>query len=529
MAQYSTDFSSQTVDAAPAGWTERYESASVADRVMVREKTGSIGGKVLRIESHSSNGHFVGATLDAVDADADRDDFEILTIFSVTGAATNTLVHVVGRADGTLRTNANFCGSALNASTGTFQKRAVKRVGGTGTTLQSSDYTLTLDRRMAIRTRASGTTVSAKIWEYDLEAEPGSYPLSGSVSDVTAAGWTGIFVGAILNSTSKGPVDVEYFSVGTNGDAAADPATGSDPVSFTGTVPAQSFAQGSTITPLALASYFSGDLTPFSYAVTTGTLPAGLSLNASTGVISGTPTTAASAVSIVVTATDDSANTAATNAFNITITAVDSTAPTLSSPTGTETGATTASGTVSTNEGNGTLYAVVTTSATPPIAADIRAGTGAVYDTSQSVSATGVQAVSASGLTAATTYYWHFLHDDAAANPSNIVTSASFTTDAVAAVVKGVTIALHARTGLTPRASVTGITARWWDSPTAAGAPLLKTDSASTNGSGVMTIDLDSVTSLSVAGLGYLVLYKAGAGADTDLHFAGRVAVSDIA
>lgn len=419
MAQYSTDFSSQTVDAAPAGWTERYESASVAGRAMVRTKSGAIGGKVLRIESHTSNGHFVGATLDAVDSDSARADFEALAIFSVTGAATNTFVNVIGRAAGTLRTNADFCGATL-AAAGSFQKRAVKRVGGTGTTLQSSGYTLVLDRRMAARVRASGTTVSVKIWEYDLESEPGTYDLSGSVSDLTSAGWVGFFVGATLNSEAKGPVDLEYFSVGTNGDTAVAPAPSSDPVAFTGTVPAQSWVEDSAITPLDLSSYFSGDLTPFSYAVTTGTLPAGLSLGASTGIISGTPTTPAAAVSIVVTATDDGTNTAATNAFDITITAA-------------------------------------------------------------------------------------------------------------VAVVKGVEVVLHDRATLTPRASVTGITARWWDSPTAAGAPLLKTDSASTDGAGLLTIDIDSVTSLSVAALGYLVLYKAGAGADADLHFAGRVAVSDIA
>jgi hypothetical protein len=109
----------------------------------------------------------------------------------------------------------------------------------------------------------------------------------------------------------------------------------------------------------------------------------------------------------------------------------DTTAPILTLPTGTTTGATTASGTVTTDEANGTLYAVVTTSATPPSAVDIRAGTGATYSTSQAVSATGVQNVAATGLTAETTYYWHFLHDDAAANASNIVTSASFTTNTV--------------------------------------------------------------------------------------------------
>ncbi len=101
----------------------------------------------------------------------------------------------------------------------------------------------------------------------------------------------------------------------------------------------------------------------------------------------------------------------------------DTTAPVLSSPTGTKTGSTTASGTVSTDEGNGTLYFIATINATET-AATIKAGS------SQAVSATGIQNVSFTGLTASTTYYAHYVQDDAATNTSNVVNSASFTTDA---------------------------------------------------------------------------------------------------
>ena len=101
----------------------------------------------------------------------------------------------------------------------------------------------------------------------------------------------------------------------------------------------------------------------------------------------------------------------------------DTIAPVLSSPTGTKTGSTTADGTVSTDEGNGTLYFIATTNATET-AAIIKAGS------SQSVTATGTQNVSFTGLTASTTYYAHYVQDDAASNESNVVVSASFITDA---------------------------------------------------------------------------------------------------
>lgn len=108
----------------------------------------------------------------------------------------------------------------------------------------------------------------------------------------------------------------------------------------------------------------------------------------------------------------------------------DVTAPTLSSPTAAKNGQTAMTGSVSTNEANGTLYRYISTSATPPSAANLKAGTGAVASGSQAVSSTGVQNVTASGLTAGTIYYTYFLHRDAAGNDSAIAAAAAFTTDA---------------------------------------------------------------------------------------------------
>lgn len=116
--------------------------------------------------------------------------------------------------------------------------------------------------------------------------------------------------------------------------------------------------------------------------------------------------------------------------YTVTTAGVDSTAPTLSSPSDAANGSTAGTLAVTTDEGNGTLYWFVSTSGTPPSAANLKTGTGAVSYGNQAVTGTGVQNVAATGLTASTAYYAHFLHTDAAANDSAIATGDGFTTTA---------------------------------------------------------------------------------------------------
>lgn len=114
---------------------------------------------------------------------------------------------------------------------------------------------------------------------------------------------------------------------------------------------------------------------------------------------------------------------------------LDQTAPTLTLPVGAATGQTTATVGATTNENDGTLYGVVTASATPPTGAQVKAGQGAngaaaAFAGSVAVSSTGAKTIAATGLTASTAYYAHLCHEDASGNRSAVVTSAQFTTQA---------------------------------------------------------------------------------------------------
>jgi hypothetical protein len=196
----------------------------------------------------------------------------------------------------------------------------------------------------------------------------------------------------------------------------------------------------------------------------------------------------------------------------------DTTAPILTSATGTQTGSTTASGSVTTDEANGTLYYVTTANAS-------ETGTTVKAGASQAVTATGAQSVSRTGLTAATTYRHHFLHRDAAGNDSAVLSSATFTT---AAAPKVATVTLTTD-GTTPAASLTGLRWAWWDAapPNLATAPIVSGTAATTNASGVMTVTLTG-TALAVAATGTLLVLTSNgtAGSTANRHYCAPVVVS---
>lgn len=159
----------------------------------------------------------------------------------------------------------------------------------------------------------------------------------------TDGGGTMALKGAVLtNEGTGGTVSPTAVGSSTYGSWALLPFALTPLVTalvFTGTVPAQNGTVGTASSALALASYFSGGTAPYSYSISAGSLPPGLSLHASTGQITGTPTTAGSYSATV--RVTDSAGTPATadsNSIAFTVAAAPATATTLSGPTGGQSG-----------------------------------------------------------------------------------------------------------------------------------------------------------------------------------------------
>lgn len=116
----------------------------------------------------------------------------------------------------------------------------------------------------------------------------------------------------------------------------------------------------------------------------------------------------------------------------------DTTAPVLTNAAASGSGGDSIAASVDTDEGNGTLAWVATTSATTPSVAQIQAGeddggVAAAASGSQAVGSTGTQNVTVTGLAEATTYYVHFVQADAAGNDSTPVTSPAAATADVTA------------------------------------------------------------------------------------------------
>lgn len=145
---------------------------------------------------------------------------------------------------------------------------------------------------------------------------------SYSISPPTEAGWSfNTSTAQLIIDTDAlgafGPFAITAFngtgSIASNQFTVTVAAFAAAPI-FSGVIPNFSFARNVTITPVDVSEYFAGAT---SYAVL-GTLPAGLSFNSVTGVITGTPVTGSETQALVIQGIN-SAGTTNSNQFSIAV------------------------------------------------------------------------------------------------------------------------------------------------------------------------------------------------------------------
>lgn len=192
-------------------------------------------------------------------------------------------------------------------------------------------------------------------------------------------------------------------------------STGPTPPTFTGPdIQNQEDPEDSPIAPLGVSGSFDDGGGVYSPGYVGTSLPVGLSIDALTGVITGTPTEPLAGVGYTVTLVTDQGQ-IASNPFNWTIT--DATSPSLSAPQITGVTDTTLTPQVVTNDiDNGQIWCLTTAGATNPDATAIKA-TGALL-TAPIPFPTVFPEVT--GLTADTLYQCSFYQEDQVGNPSNI-------------------------------------------------------------------------------------------------------------
>ena len=190
-------------------------------------------------------------------------------------------------------------------------------------------------------------------YSYTLTATGGTAPYTWSVNAGTLpAGLTLSSAGLLSGTpTSTGTTTFSVNVIDANSGIATTSITLVVTASVTFTFPAP--PSGVVGTPYSVTLTAAGGTTPYTWSISAGSLPAGLTLNASTGVVSGTPTTAGTS-SFTAKVTDAQSKTA-TFATSITILSSILTVAVTSSPATVAPGGTLTYTITATNSGQSTM------------------------------------------------------------------------------------------------------------------------------------------------------------------------------
>jgi uncharacterized protein YhjY with autotransporter beta-barrel domain len=208
-----------------------------------------------------------------------------------------------------------------------FTVTATDSTGGTGPFTGSRAYTLTVSApAMSIAPASGNLSATAGVaysqsfvvangtspYTYALSVNSGTLPTGLSFNTATG----------VLSGTPTTAGTVNFTVAGTDSSTGAGPYTASGTYTLTTSAPTISLAP-STLSAATVGIAYgqsvtaSGGTAPYTYAVSAGALPAGLSLGASTGMLSGTPT-AAGTYGFTVRGTDASGY-SATRSYSLTV------------------------------------------------------------------------------------------------------------------------------------------------------------------------------------------------------------------
>lgn len=210
-----------------------------------------------------------------------------------------------------------------------FTATATDSSGGTGPYTGSRAYTLTVNAPTLSITPAAGSlsATGGVAYSQSFVAASGTAPYTYALAVNSGTLPTGLSFNTatgVLSGTPTTTGTVNFTVTGTDSSTGTGPYTVSAIYTLTTSAPTVSLSpttlSSATVgTATSQSVTASGGASPYSYAVVSGALPAGLSLNASTGTLAGTPT-AAGTFSFTVRATDANAY-SGTRSYSLTVAA----------------------------------------------------------------------------------------------------------------------------------------------------------------------------------------------------------------
>ena len=221
----------------------------------------------------------------------------------------------------TLNTSAGVLfGTPTAAGTSSFKIVVTDNLGNTGT---STAYSLLINPPTAptITTSSLAAAQAQVSYSQVIAASGGSTPYTFTISagslpaGLTMASGTGLISGT---PTASGSFPMTFKVTDNVGSIGTANLTLAVSAAATPTISTSSLAGGQITVPYTAVISATGGHPLYTYAVTTGSLPAGLSLAASTGVISGTPT-ANGTTNFSITATDSASVASTSVALSITV------------------------------------------------------------------------------------------------------------------------------------------------------------------------------------------------------------------
>jgi hypothetical protein len=224
-------------------------------------------------------------------------------------------------------------GLSLNSTTGGISGTPTMASGLTSVTLMVTDSTgstATMSFSITVKPALSFTTVSLTNGKVTV-AYSQSLAASGGIAPYTWSITTGSLPPGLSLNTATGAISGTPTTAGTYSFTVKviDTTGGSITRSLSITVNAITVNGGLTITTTSLGGFdvgisydrnliASGGAPPYTWSITAGSLPTGLSLNSATGIFSGTPTAVSGPTSITFTVTDSNGGTAS-KSFSITV------------------------------------------------------------------------------------------------------------------------------------------------------------------------------------------------------------------